>query len=80
MTVGLSGRHLDKIVARATTGSHRVAALCNGLLVVSPSCGTNVSLNRDDDIVNVCDLAGSASELVRLKDIVEEWPVTTQST
>ena len=76
MTESSFGRHRDKMVARATTGSHWDVCLGNGLLVVSPSCGMNVSLNRDDDIGATCDLAGSASEFVRQKDIgiYEELP------
>ena len=77
ITEGLFGRHRDKMVARATTGSHRDGLVCNVLLLVSWSCELNVSLYRDDAIGVTCDLAGSASELVRLKDIgiYEEWPV-----
>ena len=69
MTERLFGRHRDKMVARATTGSHRGVCFRNGMLVRSPSCGLNVSLNRDDDIWATCDLAGSSIEFVRHEDI-----------
>ena len=69
MTERLFGRHRDKMVARAITGSHRGVCFRNGMLVTSPSCGVNVSLNRDDDICATCDLAGSAREFVRYEDI-----------
>ena len=67
------------MVARATTGSHRGVCSRNGMLVASPSCGVNVSLNRDDDIGATCDLAGSAREFVRHEDIGthEELPTKT---
>jgi|SouAtlMetagenome_1021521.scaffolds.fasta_scaffold56481_1 hypothetical protein len=67
------------MVARATTGSHRGVCSRNGMLVASPSCGVNVSLNRDDDIGATCDLAGSAREFGRHEDIGthEELPTKT---
>ena len=82
MTEGLFGKRRDRMVARATTGSYRDVLVCNVLLLVSWSCELNVPLYRDDDIGVTCDLAGSASELVRLKDIgiYEEWPAKTNVT
>ena len=67
------------MVDRAITGSHRDVCFRNGLLVASPSCGINVSLNRDDDIEATCTRAGSAREFVRQEDIGihEELPTRT---
>ena len=83
MTERLFGRHRDKMVARATTGSHRGVCFRNGMLVTSPSCGVNMFLNRDDhdDIWATCDLTGSAREFVRHEDIGthEELPTQRQT-